>query len=656
MFVSETLCGSVADPAGEPSTEKNESGIGAKPGLSQGWEERYPYPGTTFMGTMGRFETGGSGCVADCKEWAVPQHWRINHLRFTEEEILAMARPDVEVEISSVMWSSEQYSQLRIRVGENGTFASLRPSRVPCSLPLASITPNRINLAALKSLPIPPSPELLDALSWIETDRVYRILRDHPKFRKVQSEARHHVSRHVIGDVEDLKAWGVLHPGKPMPFSMEIPIFKVAKAGGMEARLIADCRALNALLPRPGPMGLPTIREVLLALLSKNYLHQLDAKSFFYQFAIHWTLSFILTSRLGGKRGAFIFLLWLVMAMGLCFAPGVAQQSSLHIAKNVPKTSEETIIPWVDNFLFGTLGSKNMTSLLDRFENVRCIVNMEMKPADDKPGRTLLALGLFLDCSAEDVNDHWASLQPTFVENLKMAKETITGTMTPRDVYAIFGSIMWANHAIMHQPLARWGHILEHVRSISREIFLDQKKWDIHGTIPEQAQDDLRDMIEEALSAKVTLRDLLTPKYTEVLWSDASNAMMGYLRQAEGSVKGISRTYKGLTIYAAELLAGADALNSSTGTPLLMIDNQSALRSLIKGHSSVLAGNIILRRLWEETTAEQHRIAAWIQSACNRSDPLSRGYGMYPIFADFRDSHEGPLTNIQWTGKRAQRA
>ena len=144
--------------------------------------------------------------------------------------------------------------------------------------------------------------------------------------------------------------------------------------------------------------------------------------------------------------------------------------------------------------------------------------------------------------------------------------------------------------------------------------------------------------------------------YTEVLWSDASDAMMGYLRYAEGSVKGISRTYKGLTIYAAELLAGADAFNSSTGTPLLMIDNQSALRALIKGHSSVLAGNIILRRLWEATTAEQHRTAAWIQSACNRSDPLSCGYGMYPIFADFRDPHAGPMTNIQWKGKRAQRA
>ena len=169
----------------------------------------------------------------------MPQHWRINHLRFTAEEILAMARLDFEVEISSVMWSSEQYSQLRIRVGDNGTFASLRPSRVPCSLPLASITKNRINLAALKNLPIPPSPELLDALSWIETDRVYRIVRDHPKFRKAQAEARYHVSRHVIGDVHDLMAWGVLMPGKPMPYSMEIPIFKVAKAGGVDARLIA---------------------------------------------------------------------------------------------------------------------------------------------------------------------------------------------------------------------------------------------------------------------------------------------------------------------------------------------------------------------------------------------------------------------------------
>ena len=125
---------------------------------------------------------------------------------------------------------------------------------------------------------------------------------------------------------------------------------------------------------------------------------------------------------------------WLVMAMGLSFAPGTAQHTSLHIAANVVKYEDEVLIPWVDNFLFGTLTMDGMDSLSGRFEEVREAVNMEMKAPDHPPGRTMSCLGMFLDCSSENVLDHFAVLDKKFLETLRGYASQLSSTMTPRDL------------------------------------------------------------------------------------------------------------------------------------------------------------------------------------------------------------------------------
>ena len=618
-------------------------------------EVRVPFPGRSFLGPLGTAAPSSNGCTASCKDWSVPLPWNVNHLLFTPQEISDMTLPDEEVEITTIMWSSWYWTQLRIRVGGENSFARIRPTREPCDLPLASITPNRLDLEALLRLPGKrPTPELLEFLAWITTDRAQHCVKNHPKLAATQRETRHHVSRHVLGDVPDLEAWGVLEEGKTTDLSLEIPIFKVAKAGNMDARLIGDCRPLNELLPRPGPMGLPSINDVLRQLLSKNYLYQLDAKSFFYQFAIHRSLQELLTSRCGGARGRFRTMRWIVMAMGLSFAPGVAQHTSLHIAANVVTESDECLLPWVDNFLFGTMSSPGMDSLRSRFETVRKAVNMEMKPADAEPGRTMSCVGLFLDCSSDDVMEHFATLDPAFLKNLESAIPTITDIMTPRELYRIFGALMWANHAVMGQPLARWNEALEYVRATSRELFYERLQWDRPEQVPTGAQRDLREMVAEALVAKVTLRSLMVPIPTEILWSDACSACFGYLREGEDAVYGLSRTYEGLGIYSAELLVAADCLNSAQGTPLQVVDNQGALRALVKGHSSTRAGNIILHRLWQGWGAEKQAMTCWAPSECNKVDPLSRGHGGYP---SKRWAPRGPCehcslpTPIRWRGR-----
>ena len=113
---------------------------------------------------------------------------------------------------------------------------------------------------------------------------------------------------------------------------------------------------------------------------------------------------------------------------------------------------------------------------------------------------------------------------------------------------------MWANHAVMAQPLARWNEALEYVRATSRELFYERLQWDRPESVPPGAQRDLREMVAEALTAKVTLRSLTVPIPTEVLWSDACSACFGYLREGDDAVYGLSRSYEGLGIYSAELL------------------------------------------------------------------------------------------------------
>jgi len=461
------------------------------------------------------------------------------------------------------------------------------------------------------------------------------------------------VSRHVLHEVPVLEKWKVLARGTPSEYSLEIPIFKVEKAGGADARLIGDCRILNELLPRPGPMGLPGIHDVLRHLLRQNYLHQLDARSYFYQFTLHPSLSDIMTSRCGGARGNFSYTKWLVMAMGLSFAPGIAQHTSLHICANVVNGSEETLLPWVDNFLFGSQTECAMTDLLQRFESVRKTVNLDIKPSTDSPTRVMSCLGLQLDCSGDDVDDHFATLDTKFLENLKISREQLCLDMTPREFYQVFGSLMWANFAIMRQPLARWIHGLEYVRMKSRDLVSDQKLWDIRCAVPQEVREDLYEMIDEALVAKITLRDLTIPHPDEILWSDASSFALAYVKEGYSGSYALSRTYAGLAIYAAELLAASECLNSTTSDhPLQVVDNRGAGFSLVKGHSSTRAGNIILNRLWENWNSDKKAWVAWTPSGCNKSDPTSRGCGALPMLPPGPCQHVEEPRPILWRGRK----
>ena len=202
--------------------------------------------------------------------------------------------------------------------------------------------------------------------------------------------------------------------------------------------------------------------------------------------------------------------------------------------------------------------------------------------------------------------------------------------MSARELFQIFGSLMWANYAIMRQPLARWNDALAHIRSTARSMYAKPQSWDTPSSVPASVQDELAEMINLARVSTLTLKDLTPALVASTQWSDACSTCFGYLRYSQNTVYGLSRTYEGLDIYTAELLAGADSLASSPDVPHQIMDNQPAIRALRKGHSSTAAGNLIIQRLWEQYS-QPTAYLSWTPSGCNLSDPMSRGCGRYPV-------------------------
>ena len=67
-----------------------------------------------------------------------------------------------------------------------------------------------------------------------------------------------------------------------------------------------------------------------------------------------------------------------------------------------------TLDLWVDNFLYDT-EIETMENLIQRFEGVCDLCNVECKPSD-----TMDAIGLHFDVTAADLMDHFVEIQESF--------------------------------------------------------------------------------------------------------------------------------------------------------------------------------------------------------------------------------------------------
>eukprot|EP00760_Papus_ankaliazontas_P015915 PhM_4_TR16744/c1_g1_i13/m.79412 len=546
------------------------------------------------------------------------------------------------MELDATMFSSREKRNLS--VGSSGAFVRLSPPRAPCRLPLGAVSASRLNLGALSMLG-PLSRDLCDALAWITTPRVADIVRSSPDLVETKTSTSRHVSRYLLTEMRDtLVPQGVFSPCAVTDLSITVPLFKVEKAGGETSRLIGDCRALNSLLPRPGNMGLPSIDDVLRELLGCRVLHQLDAKSYFYQFPVHESLRAVLVSRVGDVRGKFSHFCWNVMAMGLKFAPLVAQRTSWHVCEYVSRQAGGVTMPWVDNFLFGASSAEEMTSQLEHFGWACRAINMDVKAVDAVPGATMEAVGLSLDVSHSDVWEHFATVSPTFRQHL--LDIDIVAVTTPRQLFGVFGSLMWGNYAILRRPLSAYHRTLQAVRETAKRVVGHEARWDAAADISDETRAELRAFVAEVASARVTLRDLRRRPPSEEWWTDASDTELAWVTERCGQLAAGTWVNNRSTIYEAELEAMVVALAKATGPVVINCDNQASVSALVKGHSKTATGNEMLRWLSENLRTDTVYVR-WVPSQCNRSDPLTRNLRSVPCHPS-PCTHRGPPQHIRW--------
>lgn len=487
----------------------------------------------------------------------------------------------------------------------------IRPSRQACTAPLAPITENRINLEALRQLPTPPSPDTIDAWEMLSGYKIRNCLlsaeRDEgPPSRKVGHD-----------DVDRLLEWDVMRPNRFVEWYH--PVFKVPK-GDNEARLIVDCRSLNRQLPKPGPMGLPALHEVLDGLLQQEWLAQLDGRSYFYQFPLDDDAQKLFGMKIGPQRGRFEFYAMTVLPMGYAFAPRIAQLTSNHILRNVD-TIGGFARAWVDNFLFGAPTEKRLAEMVEEFRKVCRRVSLELKEEDVTIGTSMKALGVIVDAKEKTIT-------PTgdMIEAVRQAREKWIKHPTPRTFFSWAGLALWITYAVTRTPLCFHEEVLKHMGHIGAGVEL--QKWDENYTPEEKMNGAVDRLTDQACLAVWNPRE--SQRVTSTVWTDASDTQgLGMIVDCpeEEERWWMAERISDCPIYVAELLMAAVGLirEEKLGrSATLMVDNKAAVATLRRGHSSSPAGNLIMRKLAMEGVSGTHRIA-WVPSKAQRADALSRG-------------------------------
>ena len=286
------------------------------------------------------------------------------------------------------------------------------------------------------------------------------------------------------------------------------------------------------------------------------------------------------------------------------------------------------MIPWIDNFLFGSDTPPVMESMQRRFAEVTHRVNIECKEEAMPYGHTMDAIGLHFDVSATDAMDHFVEVQAFFRDQMAKDLGLLAATMTPRQYFQVFGGCMWANYAVGAQPLCRWNHALDTLRRLAIAIHRSgsQATWDAPFDIPAAACTELMEMSNELQRTRRTLKSLEEPTPTTDIWTDASKWAWGFVRTFPGPLAGAHHPHEIKDIFVAELLAACDAWYTERHqVPNLNVDNTGAVGVLIKGHARTARGNLILGRLYEMLPPGAKARVTTLPTLSQRGDLCSRG-------------------------------
>ena len=431
-------------------------------------------------------------------------------------------------------------------------------------------------------------------------------------------------SRHLADHLPYLEKVKVLEKVESEEQQVVLHGFTVEKrSGGL--RFVVDARKLNEIMVRPPEMRLPKVQDLIRHILDNDWVVLADGRSWFYQFEVVAGVRKFFGINAGGARGPFERTRLRCMCMGWSHAPVIA-----HRAARVLLPPEQGIT-WIDNFI---VTAKTQTQALNNFANFmeRCQwVNADINTEDDEYGTPLqrfTALGIEFDLTL-----HRFRSSPKWVKRFLQRKELTavsSGWATPREFYAVFGSLVWHSY-VTRAPLCFLRSALSYIRRIAALTATSKDAWDEKTSVPPSVISDTHTRI-----AQVTLNIWRgrPPTTTREVWSDASSTAWGCILEGEPDrvAQGDFASAELEThIYVKELFAACQAVRLATlfvrdTTLHLRVDNLPAVFSISQGHSSNYLGNKILSDLFTcADSAACHIVCSWVPTDAQRADPLTRG-------------------------------
>lgn len=487
-----------------------------------------------------------------------------------------------------------------------------------CKLPIAHIVPPDLQTSVIEQWMLLRSAEPwhLDLCRWLLTDDLADRL--FSKVTKIPDRSRD-VSRHFSAADIDTMLQGPVE--KSDSFAFSLPYFKVPKSCGEKARLVQDCRPFNEFFKSEFPelvkvyerVRLPHITDVvervlahaekLVASQRSPLLVQFDAKAFFYQIGLPPRLRQLFGGRIGALRGSFINVRSRALPMGACFSPALAQLIAKEILLRVMKNLEGDGVlgdVYIDNFFFVA-----DASLLQKIRNVFADTAREanLQYTEEPLDSTLLGISFVfgLSCIASIDLPPWRA------------------PVSNRDFLARFGAIMWANN-IGEKPLALFPELMRQVRDVCTHA-----RWNDHF---EGDTSYLQDLYVDTSSWRRTAFSASNPVK---LWSDARPTVLAGMRDdlQWSFIFQIPQT----PIHRAETAAAILCLLREHAEAGVLVDNTTAAAAIYRGHSSDPVLDLLIKVLYEERRYSS--FIAWVPTAHQRADALTRGVPVTPLAKDF---------------------
>jgi hypothetical protein len=278
---------------------------------------------------------------------------------------------------------------------------------------------------------------------------------------------------------------------------------------------------------------------------------------------------------------------------------------------------------WVDNFV---LAAKTKDELQENFQlflrnckRVRVTLDTT-EPCFMVKGTVL---GLEVDLEEKKIR-----MDPKWIR--KLEEKTMKTWMTPRELYEITGSCVWAYYT-QRTPLCWQAENMETIRRTANLVG-EGMSWDTVMKFSATELNFLSLWVQEVLRNAWTSPCKISTSHFHV-WSDASSSMWAFLKD-DFSITGqgdFDSSQKSWHIFIKEAYAANKSVHATKGTPrTLHIDNMPLVLAIKRMVSSNKITNEWLRTWdWENISV------VWVSTTEQKADAFTRG-------ARFSQAPEGP--------------